>query len=291
MLTPVISSLMVTSPSPLQSPAQPLLAWHRQASAHSAPASLAQVASQRTSQHALSRSQTQLSQVESEHPDVSRSAQQSLAVSHVQRAAHSTCASSAQVWSHVSVQQLSSNVHTHSWQVGSSHPTSSCWVQHGPLTAQLHMIEHSFCPSLAQVASQLSLQHDASRSQTQLSHDLSSQPTPGCSAQQSPASGHAQLTAHSTPASSAQVLSQSMSQQVESMPHTQAWHVASLHCAPACWVQQSPPGVGVGPGVSVGAGSHGQLSRHSSDASETQVASQDRLQHGSSMPHTHVWHT
>jgi hypothetical protein len=67
------------------------------------------------------------------------------------------------------------------------------------------------------------------------------------------------------------------------------WQLESSQLGPSCGAQQSPPGVGVGAGVSVGGGVHVQLPAHSTDASDTQVASHSRLQQSASIPHTQAW--
>ena len=93
-------------------------------------------------------------------------------------------------------------------------------------------------------------------------------------------------------ASIEQVSSHTPLQHSLSTLHTHVLHVPSSQLGPPCPVQQSPPGVGVGPGVpgvagvSVGSGAHGQLAAHSTCAREMQVASHTDAQQVGSCPHT-----
>jgi len=117
----------------------------------------------------------------------------------------------------------------------------------------------------------------------------SSQPTPSCGEQQSPVVAHEHSSAHSLRVSSAHCESQMLLQHGASRAQMQVRHRLSSQLGPPCALQQSPPGVGVAAGVSVGGGVQGQLDKHSTDASETQVASHSRLQQSGSMPQTQVW--
>ena len=87
-------------------------------------------------------------------------------------------------------------------------------------------------------------------------------------------------------ASDAQSPSHTPEQHSGSVPQTQASQALSSHSLPACALQQSPPGVGVGAGVSVGGAVQGQSARQSVDASAAQVASQIILQQVPSLPQT-----
>jgi hypothetical protein len=112
--------------------------------------------------------------------------------------------------------------------------------------------------------------------------------TPSCALQQSPGAGHdAHIKAQSMAASSAQVSSQALSQQSESLPHTQLRHVSSPQLGLSCALQQSSLGAGVGV---LGGVLHGHCEPHCCVASKTQVESQAESQHSASMPQTHCWH-